>query len=69
MSALKRLLDLVHAENPIGSAPDDLLNLQLAAVDERLGERRRQIRVLDQRAADRNIGQVKSLEDAVSLLF
>ena len=69
MSALKQLLDLVHTKDPFRAAPDDLLSLQLAAVDERLAERRRQIRVLDQRAADRNISQVTSLEHAVSLLF
>jgi len=69
MSALQRLLDLVHVEDPIAAAPEDLLTIQLAAVQERLDQRRRQIRVLDQRATDRGIDTVKSLDDAVSLLF
>jgi len=69
MSALQQLLGLVHADDPIAAAPDNLLAVQLAAVQQRLDQRRRQIRVLDQRATDRGIDTISSLEDAVSLLF
>src|ERR1700710_2874460 len=69
MTALQKLLDLVHVEDPIAAAPDNLLEWQLAAIQERLSQRRRQIRVVDQRATDRGITKITGLEDAVSLLF
>lgn len=69
MTALKELLDLVHVQDPIAAAPDNLLDMQLAAVQERLAQRRRQIRVLDMRATDRGITKVSTLDDVVSLLF
>jgi hypothetical protein len=69
MSALKQLLDLVHVEDPIAAAPANLLEVQLAAIQERLDQRRKQIRVLDQRATDRGVETVRNLDDVASLLF
>ena len=69
MSALQRLIDLVHVEDPLTAAPDDLLQVQLVAAQERLAQRRSQIRVLDQRAIDRGVETIAKLEDIVHLLF
>lgn len=69
MSALKQLLDLVWVDDPFAAAPADLLEVQLAATQERLEQRRRQIRVLDQRASDRGVGRIGTLDDIVPLLF
>lgn len=69
MTALRQLLDLVQVDDPFRNAPDNLLELQLAAAQERLAERRQQIRVLDQRATDRGIERIATLDDIVPLLF
>jgi hypothetical protein len=69
MSALKQLLDLVHVDDPLAAAPANLLEVQLAAIQERLDQRRKQIRVLDQRATDRGVDRVRNLDDVVSLIF
>jgi len=69
MSALDQLLQLTTVADPFRDAPDNLLELQLAAANERLSQRRKQIRVLDQRATDRGIARIDTLEDIVPLLF
>lgn len=69
MSALKQLLDLVHHDDPFRAAPSNLEALQLAAAQERLDQRRSQIRVLDQRARDRGIYTIRSRSDIVDLIF
>ncbi len=69
MSALQHLLDLVDHDDPFRAAPENLLEMQLAAAQERLDQRRRQIRVLDQRAKDRGIDTISRLEDIVDLVF
>jgi hypothetical protein len=69
MSALHQLLRLVETEDPFRNVPADLYELQLAAANERLAQRRRQIRVLDQRATDRGVAGIDSPEDIVPLLF
>ena len=69
MSALTQLLELAELDNPYAAAPADLLRLQLAAAQERLAQRRGQIRVLDQRARDRGIEQITTLKDIVDLVF
>ena len=69
MSALKQLLDLVWVDDPHAAAPKNLLEVQLAAAQERLDQRRKEIRVLDQRATDRGVDRIEKLEDIVSLLF
>ncbi len=69
MSALQQLLDLVHHDDPFRNAPANLQDLQLAAAQERLDQRRTQIRVLDQRARDRGIERIGALSDIVDLIF
>ena len=43
--------------------------LQMQAIRERFDQRRQQIRVLDQRAKDLGINEIKSLKNLVPLLF
>lgn len=69
MSALQAILDLVHTPDPYRNAPDNLYELQLAAARERVAQRRQQIKLLDRRAADSGIGDIRSREDLVPLLF
>ena len=69
MSALKQLLDLVDHDDPFRAAPKNLLEVQMAAAQERLDQRRQQIRVLDQRAKDRGVDKITKLEDLVDLVF
>lgn len=69
MSALQHLLDLVDHDDPFRAAPENLLEVQLAAAQERLDQRRQQIRVLDQRAKDRGIDTISQLQDIVDLVF
>jgi hypothetical protein len=69
MSAVERLLQLIDEPDPFRNAPEDLFELQLAAANERLSQRRRQIKVLDQRAADRGVHRIDRWEDIVPLLF
>lgn len=69
MSALAQLLDLFGHDDPFSAAPPNLLELQLAAAQERLEQRRQQIRVLDQRASDRGVERIERLEDLVDLVF
>jgi hypothetical protein len=69
MSALQQLLNLAGVDDPFAAAPANLVELQIAAAQERLEQRRKQIRVLDQRATDRGVDRIERLEDIVSLLF
>lgn len=69
MSALKQLLDLVDRDDAFRQAPANLAELQLAAAQERLEQRRGQIRVLDQRARDRGIERIGRRQDLVDLIF
>ena len=69
MSALQTLTELVHDDDPYRHAPDNLQALQLEAVRERFAQRRKQIRVLDHRAREAGVDELRSLNDAVGLLF
>lgn len=69
MTALDQILQLTRVEDPFRNAPANLLELQLQAANELLARRRQQIRVLDQRATDRGVTEIRSLEDIVPLLF
>ena len=68
-TATARLLAMMDDDDPFGHAPGEIVPLQLAAIDERLAERRTQIRVLDQRAKDIGTGGISTLADLVPLLF
>lgn len=69
MQALHTLLQLTGHPDPFRHAPENLHALQLQAVRERFGERRSQIRILDKRATDASVSELRSLDDAVPLLF
>jgi hypothetical protein len=69
LSALKQLLELTSIDDPYRRAPPRLYELQLAAVRERVAERRQQMRILERRATDAGITEIRSLADAVPLLF
>lgn len=69
MSALERIKKLVDLDDPYRQAPDDLAELQIDAVRELAAQRRKQIKVLDKRATDAGIGEIRSLHDLVPLLF
>lgn len=49
--------------------PKDVLPLQIAALAERFADRRDSIKLLGHRAAEAGIGEIRSLDDMVPLLF
>lgn len=67
--AVAQLLAMNDRHDPFAYDPKDIGPLQMQAIRERFELRRKQIRVLDQRAKDLGISEIKSLEDMVSLLF
>ncbi len=73
MTALEDLLQLAQAPDPIMAAddftPEALVQLQLAAADERLQEMRKVVPILEQRAGDVGVNTVRELDDLVPLLF
>ena len=48
---------------------DELAELQIAAIDERFQARRSEMRLLDYRAEEAGITEIRSFEDVVPLLF
>ena len=69
MSALKAIFELLDVADPYRHAPADLPALQLQALRELTSRRREQMRLLDKRAADAGLREVRSLDDVVPLLF
>jgi hypothetical protein len=70
MSALDTFYSLLHGDNdPFRHHPENLRELQLAAMRERFAERRDQIRLLRRRADDVGIEAIRSEKDMVPLLF
>src|SRR5580698_8276706 len=69
MTALKALAELVSGSDPYREAPPDLRALQLEAVRELTSQRRQQVRLLDKRATEVGLSEVRSLQDVVPLLF
>lgn len=67
--AVSRLLKLMDDDDPYGYPATEIAALQLEAANERLAERREQVRVLSQRATDAGIDGISSLADIVPLLF
>lgn len=69
-SAIDELVSLSQCPDPIAAADGvELLELQLAAADERFQELRAKIPVLDRRAADQGVRSIRNLDDAVPLLL
>jgi hypothetical protein len=69
MTAADELSALALSRDPFRGAPDNLAELQLAAVRERFAQRRQQIRVLDKRARETGVSQIDTMADIVPLLF
>ena len=68
-AAVERLTGLVAAEDRYNHSSEALRKAQIAAINERFQERRNAIKLLGHRAGEANIQSVRSLEDAVQLLF
>lgn len=69
MTAISEIIALVDKPDPYRDAPENLRELQLAAIRERFAEKRQQIKILDKRAGEAGIDEIRSLEDVVPLLF
>lgn len=67
--AAARLVAMYRNPDPFIYDREETARLQLQAIRERFASRRRQIRVLDQRAKDLGTDDIQSLEDLVPLLF
>ena len=68
-SALNEIKSLVHKNDPYREVPGNLRELQLEAVRERFAEKRSQIKILDRRADEAGIDEIRTLSDVVPLLF
>ena len=70
MTALKVFFDLLNGDqDPFRNHPENLRQLQLEAMRERFAQRRAQVRMLDKRATDMGVAEIRSEADMVPLLF
>jgi hypothetical protein len=69
MSAIDDVKALVSKADPFRGDPVRLRNLQLEAVRERFVEKRQQLKILDRRASEAGIDEIRTLDDLVPLLF
>jgi hypothetical protein len=69
MTAAEKLTSMFYEETRYLHPLEELLPLQIAAMNELLTERRAQIRVLDGRARDAGVDAIEDLSNAVPLLF
>ena len=69
MGAIQKIKALLDKPDPYRNAPSDLRELQLEAARERFAERRSKIKVLDRRAREAGIDEIRSFSDLVPLLF
>ena len=69
MNAIDEIKSLVNKADPYRDAPANLRELQLEAVRERFAEKRQQLKILDRRARETGIDDIKTLNDLVLLLF
>ncbi len=68
-SGARKLMDLVEGPGLFDTPRADLAEMQLEAAQELFEERRGQLAVLDERARDEQVDQIKRVEDIVPLLF
>ena len=68
-SALERLTRLADAPDRFDHAHADLRDTQIAALNERFHDRKDRIKLLGHRAREAGVTEIRSLEDAVPLLF
>lgn len=70
MSALDIFFELLNGdEDPFRQHPENLRELQLAAMRERFAKQRGKIKMLDKRATDTGVDSINKVEDMVPLLF
>ena len=69
MQATEALLATMDQPDPFRGAPDDLAELQLAAVRERFAQQVGRIPVLARRARETGISEIRTMADVVPLLF
>jgi len=69
MEAILEISALLDRPDPYRATSIDLRELQLAAVRERFAEKRGKIKVLNRRAGEAGIEQIRSFDDLVPLLF
>src|SRR3981189_3324472 len=69
MSALSEIVALTPHPDPHPTPPANLADLQLEAARERFALHRDKIRILDRRARDAGISEIRSMHDLVPLLF
>lgn len=69
MTAIAKIKALVSIDDPYRNAPANLRELQLEALRERFIEKRQQMAILDRRAKDAGIDEIRTLDDVVPLLF
>jgi len=67
--ALERLLAYQHSDRCYSVPFAEVRDLQVAAIDERLQEQRARIRLVDLRASEAGISEIRDLADAVRLLL
>ena len=67
--AISALLSMVKKEDPFSISGKDLSELRLQAAQEVFSARRNQIQVLNRRAEDTGIKEIRRFEDIVPLLF
>jgi hypothetical protein len=68
-SQTERLTKMVEDENPFELSYDDVRDAQLEAVNERFQSRVEKIKLLQNRADEGGVSEVRALEDIVPLLF
>jgi hypothetical protein len=68
-TALDQLFGIVESSNPFDYRLSDIRPIQIAAFNERLDTRRKQIAIVDQLASDLGIDHVEKLQGIVPLLF
>jgi len=68
-SQVDRLVNMVDDKNPFEMSFDDVRDAQLAAVNERFQSRVSEIKLLQNRAEEGDVKEIRSMEDIVPLLF
>lgn len=69
MTAAGQLIEYAKVADPYRTVPQELAELQIAAIRERFAERRQQIKTLDKRATETGVTEIRTLDDVVPLLF
>ncbi|MFT4046191.1 MAG: hypothetical protein QM661_05785 [Solimonas sp.] len=68
-SAVERLTQMIDAEDRFDYPHAELRGTQIEALDERFQDRRQRIKLLAHRAGEAGVGEIRSREDMVPLLF